>query len=131
MWDPGRDQFWPQWHNLSNFGRGHLDNVINYIWTFWVFLVSDKKSFENCILKTFLWPRDLLNMQPIRTIWTILEGDHSGTIPVELGQIPISGSGEEVVWSFPYIIQCKIVTTGAGSILTLRGIILTTFVEDG
>jgi len=36
-------------------------------------------------------------MQPIRTILTILVGDHPGTIPVELGQIPISGSREEVV----------------------------------
>ena len=57
-------------------------------------------------------------MQPIRTIWTILLEDHQGTIPVEFGQTPISGSREEVIWSFPYIIQCKIVTTGAGSILT-------------
>jgi len=29
-------------------------------------------------------------MQPIETIWTILQGDHPGTIPVEFGQIPIS-----------------------------------------
>jgi len=57
-------------------------------------------------------------MQPIRTIWTILVGDHTGVIPAEFGQIPISGSREEVVWSFPNIIQCKIVTPGASSILT-------------
>jgi len=57
-------------------------------------------------------------MQPIRTIWTIVVGDHSGTIPVESGKIHISGSREEVVCSFPYIIQCKIVTPGAGSFLT-------------
>jgi len=50
-------------------------------------VVSDKKIFESCI---FL-PCDLL-MQPIRTIWTMLVGDHSGTINVEFGQIPISGS---------------------------------------
>jgi len=49
-------------------------------------------------------------MQPIRTIWIILVGDHTGIIPAEFGQIPISGSREEVVWTFPYIIQCKIVT---------------------
>jgi len=54
-------------------------------------------------------------MQPIRTIWTILVGDHPVTIPVEFSKIPISGSRVEVVCSFPYIIQCKIVTTGAGS----------------
>jgi len=30
-------------------------------------------------------------MQPIRTIWTILVGDHAVTIPVKFGQIPISG----------------------------------------
>jgi len=56
-------------------------------------------------------------MQPIRTIWTILEGDHPGTIPVEFGHIPITVQ-EEVICSFPYIIQCKIVTPGAVSILT-------------
>ena len=57
-------------------------------------------------------------MQPIRTIWTILVEDHPVTIPVVFGQIPIGGSREDVVWSFPYITQCKIVTHGAGSILT-------------
>jgi len=57
-------------------------------------------------------------MQRIRTIWIILEGDHPGIIPAEFGQIPISGSREEVVWSFPYIIQGKIVTPGPSSILT-------------
>jgi len=57
-------------------------------------------------------------MQPIRTIWTILVEDYPGTIPVEFGQIPIKGSKYEVIWNFPYIIQSKIVTPGAGSILT-------------
>jgi len=45
-------------------------------------------------------------------------GDHPGIIPSEFGQILISGSKEEVDCSFSYIIQCKIVTPGAGSILT-------------
>jgi len=31
-------------------------------------------------------------MQPIRTIWKIMLGDHPGIIPVEFGEIPISGS---------------------------------------
>jgi len=31
-------------------------------------------------------------MQPIRTIYIILVEDHPETIPVEFGQIPISGS---------------------------------------
>ena len=65
------------------------------------FVVSDEKIFESCILKTYFLTRDL-HMQPIRTIWTILVGDHPGTIPVEFDQIPISGSREEVVWTFPY-----------------------------
>jgi len=60
-------------------------------------------------------------MQPIRTIWTIFVEDYPGTIPVEFGKIPISGSRKEVVCSFPYIIQCKIVIPGAGSILTPGG----------
>jgi len=44
-------------------------------------VVSDKKIFENCILK-FFWPCDLL-MQPTGTVWTILIGDHPGIIPVK------------------------------------------------
>jgi len=59
-------------------------------------VVSDKKIFESCILKTYFRPRDLL-MQPIRTILTILVEDYRGTIPVEFGQIPISGSRKEVI----------------------------------
>jgi len=57
-------------------------------------------------------------MQPITTILTILVGDHPGTITVEFGQITINGLREDVISTFPYIIQCKIVTPGAGSILT-------------
>jgi len=52
-------------------------------------VVSDKTIFKSYILKTFL-PCDL-HMQPIRIIWTILVGDHPGTIPVEFSQITISG----------------------------------------
>jgi len=69
------------------------------------------KIFESCILKIYCVTRDLL-MQPIRTIWTILVGDHPGNIPVEFGQI--SGLREEVVWLFPDIFKCKIVTPGWG-----------------
>jgi len=57
-------------------------------------------------------------MQPTGLVWTTVIGDHIGIIPIKIGQIPISGSREDVVWSFPYIIQCKIVNPGAGSILT-------------
>jgi len=68
-------------------------------------------------------------MQPIRTIWIILVGDHQGIIPAEFGQIPISDSREEVVWRFPYLIQCKIVTPGRVN-FDPRGIIWTNLVED-
>ena len=34
--------------------------------------------------------RGLTVMQPIRTIWTILVGDHPGTIPVELVKLPLA-----------------------------------------
>jgi len=44
------------------------------------FVVSEKKIFENCILKTYF-----------------LIGDHLGIIPVKFGQIPMSGfRGEDV-----------------------------------
>jgi len=59
-------------------------------------VVSVKNIFENCILKTYFWPRDL-HMQPIRTIWTILVEDRPRTIPVKLGENPMSGiRGEDV-----------------------------------
>jgi len=69
-------------------------------------------------------------MQPTGTVWTILIGDHPGTIPVKFGQIPISGSREDVIWSFPYIIQYKIVTPRGGVNFDPRGIILTTLLEN-
>jgi len=56
-------------------------------------------------------------MQLIKTIWNILLGDNPGIIPAAFGQIPISGSRKEVVWTFPYINHCKIVTPGPSSIL--------------
>jgi len=46
-------------------------------------------------------------MQPTGTVWTTLIEDHPGIIPVKFGQIPISGSREDVVWSFSYIIQLR------------------------
>jgi len=53
-------------------------------------VLSDKKIFESCILKTYFLTRGLF-MQPIRTSWTILVEDYQGAIPVEFGQVPISG----------------------------------------
>ena len=59
-------------------------------------VMSDKKIFENCILKTYFLPLDLL-MQPSGTVWTTLVEEHLGIIPVKLGQNPISGfRGEDV-----------------------------------
>jgi len=80
-------------------------------------VVSDKKIFESFILKPIYGPHDLL-IQPTGTVRTTLIGYHPGIIPVKFGQILINGSREDVVGSFPYIIQCKIVTPGAGSIFT-------------
>jgi len=59
-------------------------------------VVSDKKIFESFILKPIYWPRDLL-MQPTRTVWTTLIGDHTGIIPFKFGQNPISGFRGDVV----------------------------------
>jgi len=35
LWPPGHDKFWPHRHNLNNFGRGPLDDVIYQIWKLW------------------------------------------------------------------------------------------------
>jgi len=50
-------------------------------------VVSDKTLFNNCILKTYFYPCDLL-MPPIRTIFKliILAGDHPGIVPAEFDQ---------------------------------------------
>jgi len=59
-------------------------------------VVSDKKIFENCILKTFFLPRDL-PLQPTGTVWTTLVEEHLGIIPVKFGQNPMRGfRGEDV-----------------------------------
>ena len=113
MWPPGRGQFWPQGHNLNNFGRGHLDDAIYQIWKLWSLQFQTRRFLKIAFWKPIFWPRDLL-MQPTGTVWTNLIGDHPGIIPVKFGQIPISSSREDVVWGFPYIIQCKIVTPGRG-----------------
>ena len=59
-------------------------------------VVSEKKGFENCLLKTYFWPRDLL-MQPTETVWTTLVEKHIGFIPVKFGRNPISGLRGEYV----------------------------------
>ena len=59
-------------------------------------LVLDKQIFENCNLKTYVWPRDLLK-KPTGMVWTTLVGDHPGIIPVKFGQNPMSCFRGEVV----------------------------------
>ena len=82
------------------------------------------------------WPFENLFVDPVTYICNqseplnIFVEDHPGTIPVEFGQIPISGSREKVVWSFPYIIQCEIVNPRAKLNFTPRDISWTTLVED-
>ena len=84
-------------------------------------VVSDKKIFESFILKSIYWPVTYLcNMQLTGTVLKILIEEHPGIIPMKFGQIPIRGSREDVVWTFPNIIQCKIVTP-AGWPVTFYG----------
>ena len=76
MWPPGRGQFWPQGHNLNNFGRGPLDDAIYQIWKL---IVSDKKIFENCILKTYFltpWPTYATNQNHLNNFGRGLPRDH-------------------------------------------------------
>jgi len=46
-------QFCPQGHNLNNFGSGPLDDAICQNMKALGLVVSDKKIFKNCILKTY------------------------------------------------------------------------------
>jgi len=68
-------------------------------------------------------------MQPIRTIWTILVQDLPGTIPVEFGQIPISGL-RKVFLKISLYNSMLIVTPSSGVNFDSSGIIWTTLVED-
>ena len=90
LWPPGRGQFWPQGHNLNNFGRGPLDDAIYQIWKLWAIMFQKRRFLKIAFLKPMFLPRDLL-IQPTGTVWTTLIGDHPGIIPVKFGQIPISG----------------------------------------
>jgi len=47
---PQRGQFWSQGHNMSNFGRGPLDDFFSNMKALGL-VVSDKKIFEKCICK--------------------------------------------------------------------------------
>jgi len=52
-------------------------------------VVSDKKTFENCILKTYfltLWPTYATNWNGLNNV----VGEHKGIIPVKFGQNPMS-----------------------------------------
>ena len=59
-------------------------------------VVSDKKIFENCILKTYSLTHDLL-MQRTGTVGTNLVEEHLGIIPVKFGQNLMSGFRGDVV----------------------------------
>jgi len=105
LWPQGRGQFWPQGHNLNNFSRGPLDDAINYTKyespgpcsfrqeDFW------KMHFENLFLTPL--PTCATNQNHLNNFCKGPPRDHSCL-------------REEVVFSFPFIIQCKIVTPGRG-----------------
>ena len=95
--------FWPLGHNLNDLGRGwfYIPNMKAL-----GLVVSDKQIFENYIFENLFFDHMTTYANNLNR-WKKFVGDHPGTIPVEFGQIPISSSGEEVVRSFPYIIQCK------------------------
>jgi len=106
-WGKGQRSHWSHLQRTTNIvhQRGPLDDVIHQLWKLWALYFQTRRFFKIAFLKPNFWPRDLL-MQPPGTVWTTLIGDHPGIIPVKFGQIPIRGSREDVVWSFPYITQC-------------------------
>jgi len=59
-------------------------------------VVSDKKIFDNCILKTYCLTRELL-MQSTGTVRTTLVEQHLGVIPLKFGNNSMSGFRGEVV----------------------------------
>jgi len=79
LWPPGRGQFWPQGHNLNNFGRGPLDDAIIPNMKALGLAVSDKKIFENCILKTYYltpWPTYATNQNHLNNFGRGPRSDH-------------------------------------------------------
>ena len=80
MWPPGRGQFWPQGHNLNNFGKGPLDDAIIPNMKALGFVVSDKNFFESFISKTYLltlWPTYATNWNGLNNFDRGPPRDHS------------------------------------------------------
>jgi len=59
--------------------------------------IRPRRILKIAFWEPIFWPRDLF-MQQNRTVWTSLIGEQPGIIPVEFGQIPISGLEQEVVF---------------------------------
>jgi len=81
LWPPERGQFWPQGHNLNNFGRGPLDDaIIIPNMKALGLVVLDKKIFENCILNTYFltpWPTFATNQNHLNNFGRGPPRDHS------------------------------------------------------
>jgi len=114
----------PEKKGKGNSGANYREHYRGKIWTTLVedllmmLYIKDEstgpcRDFWKFNFKTYLLTRDLL-MQPTGMVWTTLIGDHPGIIPVKFGQIPISNSREDEVWSFPNIIQCNLKNFGRG-----------------
>ena len=56
-----------------------------------------QEDFLKFLVKKSIFSSCDLDMQRTETIWTTLKEDQPRIIPVKFGQIPISGSGGDVV----------------------------------
>jgi len=98
------------------------------IWKLWALYFLTRRFLKIAFWKPNFWPCDLL-IQPIRTIWTILVRDHSGTISGEFGQILISVQEMKSFEDFIIWFNLKLWPHGRGQFWP-QGLIWKFLVED-
>jgi len=80
LWPPGRGQFWPQGHNLNNFGRGRLNDAIYQIWKLWALQFRTRRCLKIAFSKTYLltpWPTYATNWNGLNNFERGPPRDHS------------------------------------------------------
>ena len=79
MWPPGRGQFWPQGHNLNNFGSRPLDDAIYQTWKLWALLFPTRRFLKIAYFLT-PWPTYAINQNHLNNFGRGLPRNHSSEV---------------------------------------------------
>jgi len=79
LWPPGRGQFWPQGHNLNNFGSRPLDDAIYQTWKLWALLFPTRRFLKIAYFLT-PWPTYAINQNHLNNFGRGLPRNHSSEV---------------------------------------------------